>query len=59
MNLKTLTPTCDNALYYGSENCTLNCPVYGWKFELDKDGCCYFHFVRESQDDLELVYSEF
>lgn len=56
---RNFAPTCDNALYYGSESCSLDCPANGWKLELDAAGCCCFFFERESNDDLELVYSEF
>lgn len=57
--LQNFAPTCDNAPYYGSESCSLECPFNGWKLELDDAGCCCFFFERESDDDLELVYSEF
>lgn len=56
---QSFAPTCDNAPYYGSESCSLDCPVNGWKLELDEAGCCCFYFERESDDDLELIYSEF
>lgn len=52
-------PTCDNSPFYGTESCTFDCPIDGWKLELDAAGCCCFYFETETQDDLELVYSEF
>lgn len=56
---RNFAPTCDNVPYYGSESCSLDCPANGWKLELDAAGCCCFFFERETDDDLELVYSEF
>lgn len=52
-------PTCNNKLYYGDDSCTFECPVDGWKLELDDAGCCCFYFKTDSQDDFELSYSEF
>lgn len=52
-------PTCDNSPFYDTESCTFDCPINGWKLELDAAGCCCFYFETETQDDLELVYSEF